>query len=362
MEPAAKRYDYAFPNYSDFMRSSSKRRKKQASSWWFKGLLGVVLLLAACAAAMSWWAFQPILAEGKPVEFAIKPGSNARGAAQQISEAGASVDPNLFMVLVRVTGQAGKIKAGQYELKPGTTPLRLIDKLVRGEYAQESVTIIEGWTFKQMRMVLAAHPALKHDAAQLSDKELMAKIGITEFLYPEGLFFADTYLFAKGSSELQIYRQAHASLMKRLNEQWAKRDPSVPYRSPYEALIMASIVEKETGQKSERGMIAGVFVNRLRRGMLLQTDPTVIYGMGDIYQGSIRKRDLTTDTPYNTYTRGGLPPTPIALPGMQSLMAALNPAKTDALYFVARGDGTSQFSSNLNDHNQAVNLYQRSGK
>jgi UPF0755 protein len=173
------------------------------------------------------------------------------------------------------------------------------------------------------------------------------------------LFFPDTYLFAKGVSDLQIYKQAHAVLLKRLNESWTKRDPSLPYKTPYEALIMASIVEKETGQKSERDMIAGVFINRLKRGMLLQTDPTVIYGMGEQYKGQIRKRNLQTDTPYNTYTRAGLPPTPIALPGAAALAAALNPAKTESLYFVSRGDGTSHFSGNLDDHNRAVNKYQR---
>ena len=344
------------------MKSSSKRRKNQASSWIARLVLGVVMLTVLFAGVVAWWAHQPILAEGKPVEFTIKSGSSVRATAQQIADAGAPLNPTLFTLLVRATGQSGKLKAGQYELKLGVSPMKLIDKLARGEFAQESVTIIEGWTFKQMRRALASHPALKHDAEQLSDKDLLLKIGVTEYKHPEGLFFADTYLFAKGSSELQIYKQAHAGLMKRLNEQWAKRDQALPYKSPYEALIMASIVEKETGQKSERGMIAGVFVNRLRIGMLLQTDPTVIYGMGEEYRGNIRKRDLTTDTPYNTYTRGGLPPTPIALPGMQSLTAALNPEKTNALYFVARGDGSSQFSSNLNDHNRAVNQYQRSGK
>jgi UPF0755 protein len=209
-----------------------------------------------------------------------------------------------------------------------------------------------------MREAIAAHTHLKHDTASLSEKELLAKVA-PNFEHAEGLFFPDTYLFAKGASDLQVYRQAHAMMMKKLDDGWAKRAQGLPYKSPYEALIMASIVEKETGQKSERNMIAGVFVNRLKRGMLLQTDPTVIYGMGDAYQGNIRKRDLQTDTPYNTYTRAGLPPTPIALPGVASLTAALDPARTDSLYFVSRGDGTSHFSSNLNEHNQAVNKFQR---
>ena len=305
-----------------------------------------------------YWAQQPITTEGEAIPFTITPGSGAHAAGQQIADAGVPIVPILFNLLARVEGKTSKIKAGSYELKPGTTPQRLITQLARGEFAQESLTIIEGWTFKQMRMAMASHPGLKHDTVGLSDKALMAKIS-PEFVLPEGLFFPDTYLFAKGASEMQIFKQAHTAMIGRLSEAWDKRDPALPYKNPYEALIMASIVEKETGQKSERAMIAGVFVNRLKTGMLLQTDPTVIYGMGDNYQGKIRKRDLEADTPYNTYTRGGLPPTPIALAGAQSLTAALAPARTQALYFVARGDGTSQFSANLPDHNRAVNQYQR---
>ncbi|MGK5066019.1 putative aminodeoxychorismate lyase [compost metagenome] len=305
-----------------------------------------------------YWAQQPITTEGVAIPFTITPGSGAHAAGQQIADAGVPIVPILFNMLARIEGKTSKIKAGSYELKPGTTPQRLITQLARGEFAQESLTIIEGWTFKQMRLAMANHPALKHDTVGLSDQQLMAKIS-PEYPQPEGLFFPDTYLFAKGASEMQIFKQAHTAMIGRLSEAWDKRDPALPYKNPYQALIMASIVEKETGQKSERAMIAGVFVNRLKTGMLLQTDPTVIYGMGDSYQGKIRKRDLEADTPYNTYTRGGLPPTPIALPGAQSLTAALAPARTQALYFVARGDGTSQFSANLPDHNRAVNQYQR---
>ncbi|MGK5061950.1 endolytic transglycosylase MltG [Janthinobacterium sp. LB3P112] len=305
-----------------------------------------------------YWAQQPITTEGDAIPFTIAPGSGAHAAGQQIADAGVPIEPILLNMLARIEGKTSKIKAGSYELKPGTTPQRLITQLARGEFAQESLTIIEGWTFKQMRLAMANHPGLKHDTVGLSDKALMAKIS-PEYVHPEGLFFPDTYLFAKGASEMQIFKQAHTAMIGRLSEAWDKRDPALPYKNPYEALIMASIVEKETGQKSERAMIAGVFVNRLKTGMLLQTDPTVIYGMGDNYQGKIRKRDLEADTPYNTYTRGGLPPTPIALVGAQSLTAALAPARTQALYFVARGDGTSQFSANLPDHNRAVNQYQR---
>jgi UPF0755 protein len=318
----------------------------------------LVLLLAAVVGGFMTWARQPITTEGEPIAFTIPAGSSVGAAAQQIAKAGVPVNPLMFSMLARVTQKAAKIKAGAYELKPGTTPQGLIGQLVRGEFAQESLTIIEGWTFRQMRQALAASKSLKHDTAELSDRDLMVKIS-TEFKSPEGLFFPDTYLFAKGSSDLHIYRQAHALMMNRLAAAWERRDASLPYKTPYEALIMASIVEKETGQKSERSQIAAVFVNRLKQGMMLQTDPTVIYGMGESFAGNIRKKDLETDTPYNTYTRGGLPPTPIALPGVESLAAALGPAKTSALYFVARGDGTSKFSDNLNDHNRAVNQYQR---
>jgi UPF0755 protein len=324
-----------------------------------KFLAAIIILALFVSAMLAYWAQRPILATGEPsIEFAIKPGSGVRSSADQIAEAGVPLNPTLFHLLARFSGKSTRLKAGNYELKPGTTPMALIDQLVRGEFAQESLAIIEGWTFKQMRQAIDAHPKIRHDTAGLSDKELLAKIS-TEYKHPEGLFFPDTYLFAKGSSDLQIYKQAHALLQKRLEEAWAKRASNVPYKSPYEALIMASIVEKETGQKSERNMIAAVFVNRLRLGMLLQTDPTVIYGMGDRFQGNIRRKDLETDTPYNTYTRAGLPPTPIALPGAESLAAALNPATSDVLYFVSRGNGTSEFSNNLADHNRAVNKYQR---
>ncbi|MRW91896.1 endolytic transglycosylase MltG [Duganella sp. FT80W] len=325
-----------------------------------KKIIGLFVLLALLGGAyFIYWSKQPIIPdEAEAIEFTITPGSGAHAAGQQIAEAGVPIQPLLFNLLARATGKSSKLKAGSYELKPGSTPLRLIDQLARGEFAQEQLTIIEGWTFRQMRAAIAAHKGLKHDTVALSDTEVLSAIA-SDYKQAEGLFFPDTYLFAKGASDLQIYKQAYAMMVTRLAEAWDKRDPALPYRTPYEALTMASIVEKETGQKSERGMIAGVFVNRLKLGMLLQTDPTVIYGMGSKYDGKIRKKDLETDTPYNTYTRTGLPPTPIALPGLQSLTAALSPAKTAALYFVSRGNGTSQFSDNLNDHNRAVNQYQR---
>jgi len=318
---------------------------------------GVVVTLAV-AGGFSWWTKHALTDGGAPIEFTINPGSGVGASAQQMVAAGVPINPTMFALLARLTGDASRIKAGSYELKPGTSPRRLLTQLVRGEFAHEAITIIEGWTFRQMRQAISGHERLKHDTVNLTDAELMAKIS-TEFKDPEGMFFPDTYLFAKGSSEIEIYKRAHQSMISHLNAAWEKRNKELPYKTPYEALIMASIVEKETGQKSERTMIAGVFVNRLRTGMLLQTDPTVIYGMGVNYAGQIRKKDLQADTPYNTYTRGGLPPTPISLPGLQSLHAALEPAETPALYFVSRGDGTSQFSNNLPDHNRAVNRYQR---
>jgi UPF0755 protein len=318
-----------------------------------------ILLTIAGGAYFMYWSQNPIIVgDVEPIPFTIIPGSGAHAAGEQMADAGVPMGPLLFNLLARVTNKSGRLKAGSYELKPGTTPLKLIDQLVRGEFAQEQLTIIEGWTFRQMRAAIAAHRGLKHDTSALTDQEVMSAIA-SEYKQPEGMFFPDTYLFAKGVSDLQIYRQAHAMMLTRLNAAWEKRDPALPYKNAYEALTMASIVEKETGQKSERSMIAAVFVNRMRLGMMLQTDPTVIYGMGANYQGNIRKKDLETDTPYNTYTRTGLPPTPIALPGVQSLTAALAPAKSQALYFVARGNGTSKFSDNLPDHNRAVNQYQR---
>ncbi len=320
-----------------------------------------ILIVGLFVVGFAFWCKLPITTTEPPIEFSIKPGSGLGGAAQQISDAGVPLNPQLFVLLARVTSKSAKLKAGTYELKPGTTPLGLIDQLVRGEFAQESLVIIEGWTFKQMRQAIAVHPALKHDTSQLSETALMAKI-TPDYKKAEGLFFPDTYLFAKGASDMQIFKQAHATLLKHLNQAWDQRDPSLPYKNRYQALIMASIVEKETGLESERGMIAGVFINRLKIGMMLQTDPTVIYGMGERYQGKIRKHDLETDTPYNTYTNVGLPPTPIALPGMAALTAALAPVKTDALYFVSKNDGSSQFSDNLTEHNRAVNKYQRNQK
>ena len=319
----------------------------------------LLLLVGVVAGALFYWANEPLIeAGGKPIEFTIQAGSGVRSVMRQVYQAGVPAEPLLLEVLARGSGRANRIKAGSYRLTAGNSPLALLQMLVRGDTIQESITIIEGWTFSQMRGLLSKHEGLKKDALALEDTQLLVRLGV-DYPYAEGLFYPDTYKFSRGSSDLQIFEQAHGRMKKMLEEEWAKRVEDLPYKTPYEALIMASIIEKETGLPSERDRIAAVFVNRLKRGMLLQTDPTVIYGMGANFDGNIRKQDLLTDTPYNTYKRVGLPPSPIALPGRAALQAALNPAKTNDLYFVARGDGTSQFSENLADHNKAVNQYQR---
>jgi len=263
----------------------------------------------------------------------------------------------LFELLARISGQGSKLKAGTFIADAHISPKALLSKIVHGEFAQFNFVMIEGWTFKQLRLAVLQNPNLQHDTASLSDQEILARV-TTEYTQPEGLFFPDTYLVPKGSSDMDIYKRSFSQMQAHLQVAWQMRDQAyTAFRNPYEVLILASLIEKETGKKVDRNMIGGVFANRLRKGMLLQTDPSVIYGMGEAYQGKIHKQDLQTDTPYNTYTRAGLPPTPIALPGMDSLLAAVNPAHTDALYFVSRGDGTSQFSINLDSHIRAVNRY-----
>ncbi|CAG2129537.1 UPF0755 protein [Cupriavidus plantarum] len=322
-------------------------------------LLGLLVVVAlAAAGGFAWWAHQPLTLATSPVEVVIKPNSSVVSVGRQVQRGGVPIDGRLFVALARVTGQATSLKAGGYQFESGVTPLDVLDKLARGEVTHYVVTVIEGWEFRKMRAAVDANPALKHDTAGMSDADLMKAIGAEE-TSPEGLFFPDTYLFARGSSDVELYRHAYRAMQKRLNDAWNARSPDLPYKTPYEALVMASIVEKETGQAAERPMIAAVFVNRLRKNMMLQTDPTVIYGVGEKFDGNLRKRDLQTDTPYNTYTRAGLPPTPIALPGLASLAAATAPAPSDALYFVARGDGSSHFSTSLPEHNRAVDKYQR---
>ncbi|WP_460909318.1 endolytic transglycosylase MltG [Paraburkholderia jirisanensis] len=323
--------------------------------------MALVVLAAAAAAGAYHWATQPINLAASQLDVTIKPHSSLRSVTTQLNRGGVPVEPELFVLMARALGLQSALKSGNYEFKSGVTPYEVLQKIARGDVNEYVATVIEGWTLKHMRAELDANPALRHDAASLSDADLLKAIGApaTASGSAEGLFFPDTYLFDKNASDLEVYRRAYRLMQLRIDEAWAARAPGLPYRTPYEALTMASIIEKETGRASDRPMVAGVFANRLRANMPLQTDPTVIYGMGDSYTGHLKKRDLLADTPYNTYTRMGLPPTPISLPGVASLQAALNPAQTSALYFVSRGDGSSIFSDTLGDHNKAVDKYIR---
>ncbi len=322
--------------------------------------LFLLVLLAGMSAAgwLAWFATSPVSLKSDPLEFEIRPGLGLRAASQEMAAAGVGMEPWQFSLLGRVAGRASQIKAGSYELAGSPTPWQLLNKLTSGDVTQTEIVFVEGWTFRQLRATLDAHADVRHDTAGLSDADLLTRIGAGEN-HPEGLFFPDTYLFAKQSSDVNVLRRAYGAMQRRLASEWRARDSAVPYRTPYEALIMASIIEKETGLAADRPMVASVFVNRLRLGMLLQTDPTVIYGLGQRFDGNLRRRDLIADTPYNTYTRAGLPPTPIALPGLASLQAAMRPPVSDRLYFVARGDGSSVFSRSLDEHNRAVARYQR---
>jgi UPF0755 protein len=320
-------------------------------------LLAVVVAVSGVVAAM-WWLDQPLELANSSVEVSIEPKTAPRDVALAWVQAGVRANPILLYEWFRWSGQARKIRAGSYEIERGVTPRSLLDKMVRGDEVMATVRLIEGWTFRQFRAELAKAPDLKQTTAALSESDLMATIGAPG-VAAEGRFYPDTYAFSKGASDVAVLRRAHRAMQRQLEAAWAERSPNTPLRNPDEALTLASIVEKETGAAKDRGLVAGVFVNRLRIGMPLQTDPTVIYGLGERFDGNLRKKDLLADTPYNTYTRGGLPPTPIAMPGRASLLAAVKPDPTKALYFVARGDGTSHFSESLAEHNRAVNQYQK---
>ena len=327
-----------------------------------RSLLIVLLLLAAAVAAgAAWWLNQPLPLSAESVELSIELGTSPRDIAQAWVQAGVQAPPLLLYQWFRWSGQSRKIRAGSYEINAGTTPIKLLDKMVRGDETLSTVRLIEGWTFRQFRAELAKADALKPTTAALSDEEVMAALGAPG-VAPEGRFHPDTYAYSKGSSDLAVLKRAHHAMQKRIDTVWLERAADTPLRSADDALVLASIVEKETGAPADRGRVAGVFVNRLRIGMPLQTDPTVIYGLGAAFNGNLRKRDLLADTPFNTYTRSGLPPTPIAMPGNAALLAAVRPDATKALYFVARGDGSSEFSETLADHNRAVTLYQRGGQ
>jgi UPF0755 protein len=324
-------------------------------------LLLVLLLAAAAAGGAAWWLNRPLALSADVVEVSIDPGTPPRDIAQAWVQAGVQAPALLLYEWFRWSGQARKIKAGSYEIGRGTTPISLLNRMVRGDETLSTVRLIEGWTFRQFRAELAKADSLKPTTAALSDEELMAAIGAPG-VPPEGRFHPDTYAYSKGSSDVAVLKRAYHAMQKRIDAVWLERAADTPLRNADDALVLASIVEKETGAPSDRGRVAGVFVNRLRIGMPLQTDPTVIYGLGTAFDGNLRKRDLLADTPYNTYTRNGLPPTPISMPGKAALLAAVRPDATKALYFVARGDGSSEFSETLADHNRAVNLFQRGGQ
>jgi UPF0755 protein len=299
-----------------------------------------------------------LMNDGAPVRVTLEPGTGLRSLARQMHARGFVAHPLVFIAEARLHGGAERLQAGVYEIRPGMSVNDLLAAMIRGDAVRDRIRFIEGWTFSQMRAAMDAHPGLRHDTAGWSVGTLLERVGAIE-KHPEGLFFPDSYQFAAGSSDLVVWRKAYAHMRDVLERAWRERSSDVPVTTPYEALILASIVEKETGRPEDRPRIAAVFSNRLRIGMRLQSDPTVIYGLGPTFDGNLRRADLERDSPYNTYVRAGLPPTPIAAPGAEALRAATNPPASRALYFVAKGDGTSEFSENLDDHNRAVNRYQK---
>lgn len=322
--------------------------------------LAIVVLIAALGLGYSSYAWLngPLQLTSDSVDLSVEPGASPREVALQVQQAGVMVNPTLLYWWFRLSGQARSIKAGNYELERDSSPRSILSKLVRGEEALRSVTLVEGWNLQQVRDALKKAEQLKPLTSLMSPEELMQNIG-KPGVPAEGRFFPDTYTYAKGSTDLAVLQRAARAMDRKLAAAWAQRSPQTPLKSADEALTLASIVEKETGRASDRPEIAAVFSNRLRIGMRLQTDPTVIYGLGPKFDGNLRRADLLADTPWNTYVRGGLPPTPIAMPGTGALLAAVQPANSKALYFVARGDGSSQFSVTLDEHNRAVNKYQR---
>ncbi|WP_348944137.1 endolytic transglycosylase MltG [Chitinibacter sp. FCG-7] len=341
-------------------KPSANSSAKPAPSAWGR-LLGFALLIltVSVAAAGFWfysWASEP---QAKPAAGAVVlQAGSVQALANQLKEQGAIDSPTLFVWLARISGKDTQLKAGRYRISADISPWILLRKLAKGDTDELMVTIVEGWNWRDVRRALNAHPQLKHDSAKLSDAEILAQLGITASS-PEGLFFPETYQIEAGSSDLKLLARANRLLQKKLDEAWAARKEGLPLKDPYEVLILASLVEKETGRASDRPLVAGVFINRLKLGMRLQTDPAVVYGVGEAFDGDITKAHLRTDTPYNTYTRHGLTPTPIAMVGEAALRAAVQPADTSALYFVARGDGSSQFSNTLDEHNAAVRKYLR---
>ena len=318
------------------------------------------LVLVVCVALALWavhFVYAPLRFAPEARDFDIEERSTLRGVTHRLRSVGILPDAWRFEILARVQGKAGAVRAGSYQIDPGWSALQLLEAITGSATRLDKIVLLEGWTFRQVRRALDEHSALRHETSGKTDAEIGSVLALGA--HPEGLLFPDTYHFAKGASDLSVLHRAAARMRRLLDEQWAQRTDDLPLKTPYEALVLASIVEKETGRATDRAMIAGVFVNRLRKGMKLQADPTVIYGLGEAFDGNLRRRDLETDSPYNTYARPGLPPTPIALPSLASVAAAVRPKSTNALYFVARGDGSSEFSESLSEHNRAVTKYQR---
>ena len=322
----------------------------------------LIVVAAAVAGAFAWTALtRPLPLPQSPFEFEVRGGASLGSVARELEAAGALPRAWTLRLLARWRGQDRAIKAGSYAIESGITLPELLSTLTAGDVTQSAFVIVEGATFAEVRKAMRDSPALRNTVLDLADAELMGRLGAA-VRSPEGAFHPDTYFFAPGNADVAVLKRALRAHEVRLAEAWARRAPDLPLKSPAEALVLASIVEKETGRASDRPLIASVFINRLRRGMRLQTDPTVIYGMGERFDGNLRKRDLEADTPWNTYTRDGLPPTPIAMASQASLAAVMNPPATEFLYFVARGDGSSQFSTNLADHNRAVSKFQKGGR
>jgi UPF0755 protein len=327
-------------------------------------LLLLILVLAAASAAVWFWrdfnrfGSTPLHVSASGESIDIGRGTSFKDIVRQLRGEGLSTSAPLYWrLLAERMHVAGRLHAGEYALVPGITPQQLLTNMAQGKVMQRDVTIVDGWTFHDVRQALAKADKLKHDTAGLDDDAIMQKLGAPD-QKPEGQFLPETYAYVKGDSDLDVLRRAHEAMTRTLAALWAQRDPNSPLTKPYDALILASIVEKETGRADERAKVAGVFIRRLQKDMLLQADPSVIYGMGSSYAGTIHKSDLTTDTPYNTYTRTGLPPTPIAMPGKPAIEAVLHPAPGDELYFVARGDGKHIFASTLEEQNKNVACYQ----
>ena len=337
----------------------AKRRRKT----WLAGLSALLVSVGAGVTAVDFFRFlhSPIQpASGANIVFTIEPGTTVRRIAERLAGRGLIDRPLYLRATARFTGDARRIQAGEYVIESGMTPYRMLEKFVRGDVKQYRLAVIPGWTFDELMVAVSGHDAIEQTLEGLTPEEIMAELGYPE-QHPEGRFFPDTYQFPRGRADRDLLMRAYDRMQTVLAREWEDRAGDLPLDDPYEALILASIVERETGVPDERARIAGVFVERLERGMRLQTDPTVIYGMGDAYDGDIRYRDLREDTPYNTYTRGGLTPTPIAMPSRAAIHAALHPERQGELYFVSTGDGRHVFSETLEEHNKAVVKYQLGG-